>query len=181
MNQLEGVTVTARQRRDRLGLFAVMYRQTTRTVRNRVAAGHFDDSERMCPFVERFAGRYLAPLAAYQAGQPVPRSWRVAFQASASRDTIILQHLLLGMNAHINLDLAVVAAVVHYRLGGDVPMPAGAIEDALSGGHGRSAGGALTVHLERPGPNVDDYRAEAQELATVGGILYLQAFGMGHP
>ncbi len=110
VHQLEGVTDTARQRRDRLGLFAAMYRQTTRTVRDRVAAGHFDDSERMCRFVERFAGRYLGPLAAHQAGQPVPRSWRVAFQASASRDTITLQHLLLGMNAHINLDLAVVAA-----------------------------------------------------------------------
>ena len=110
VNQLDAVTASARQRRDRLGWFAAMYGQTTRTVRDRVAAGHFDDAERMGRFVERFAGRYLAPLAGWPAGQPVPRSWRVAFQASASRDTIILQHLLLGMNAHINLDLSVVAA-----------------------------------------------------------------------
>ncbi len=100
----------ARARGDRLGWFAAMYGQTTRTVRDHVAAGRFDDAERMCGFVERFAARYLAPLAAWQAGLPVAKSWRIAFQASSERDTVILQHLLLGINAHVNLDLAVVAA-----------------------------------------------------------------------
>ena len=100
----------ARSRGDRLGWFAAMYGQTTRTVRDHVAAGRFDDAERMCGFVERFAARYLGPLAAWQAGLPVPKSWRIAFHASAQRESVILQHLLLGINAHVNLDLAVVAA-----------------------------------------------------------------------
>ena len=100
----------ARSRGDRLGWFAAMYGQTTRTVRDQVAAGRFDDPERMCRFVERFAARYMGPLAAWQAGLPVPKSWRIAFQAAGERDTVILQHLLLGINAHVNLDLAVVAA-----------------------------------------------------------------------
>jgi hypothetical protein len=104
------VVAGARARSDRLGWFAAMYGQTTRTVRDHVAAGRFDDAERMCGFVERFAARYLAPLAAWQAGLPVPKSWRIAFQAATERDTVILQHLLLGINAHVNLDLAVVAA-----------------------------------------------------------------------
>ena len=34
----------------------------------------------------------------------------VAFQAAASRRLLVLQHLLLGMNAHINLDLGIAAA-----------------------------------------------------------------------
>ena len=110
MAELDRVAGAARARGDRLGGFAVMYRQTTGTVRDHVVMGLFDDAERMGLFVERFAARYLAPLAAWQAGLPVPRSWRVAFAAAATRETIILQHLLLGMNAHINLDLAVVAA-----------------------------------------------------------------------
>ena len=86
----------------------MMYRQTTRAVRDRTAAGTFDDPERMGRFVERFAARYLDPLGAHRAGRPVPRCWRVAF--GAGPDHLILQHLLLGMNAHVNLDLAVVAA-----------------------------------------------------------------------
>ena len=102
----------ARRRRDRAGWFAAMYRQTTRTVRAQVAAGSFDDAERMGRFVARFAGRYLAPLAAAHRGEPVPRSWRVAFDATRRSDRVILQHLLLGINAHVNLDLAVVAAEI---------------------------------------------------------------------
>jgi hypothetical protein len=98
----------ARRSADRRGWFSSMYRQTTRAVRDRLLAGGFDDAGRMERFVERFAARYVGPLHDWQEGRPVPRSWRVAF--GAGRDKLILQHLLLGMNAHINLDLAVVAA-----------------------------------------------------------------------
>ncbi len=41
---------------------------------------------------------------------PVSASWAVSFEA-ARRPGLILQHLLLGMNAHINLDLGVAAAL----------------------------------------------------------------------
>ena len=117
--ELDRVVDAARRRRDRLGWFAAMYAQTTRTVRARVAAGLFDDADRMNRFVASFAGRYLAPLEAHLAGRPVPRSWRVAFDAAGRRrDTIALQHLLLGINAHVNLDLAVVAADICP--GGDI-------------------------------------------------------------
>ena len=87
-----------------------MYLQTTRTVRDRAAAGFFDDAERMDRFVDAFAGRYLVPLQASLAGEPVPRCWAVAFDVARRSDKVILQHLLLGINAHVNLDLAVVAA-----------------------------------------------------------------------
>jgi hypothetical protein len=100
----------ARRRSDRRGWFGAMYLQTTRTVRDRVAAGLFDDAERMGRFVDAFAGRYLAPLHASLAGRPVPRCWAVAFDVAGRSDKVILQHLLLGINAHVNLDLAVVAA-----------------------------------------------------------------------
>ena len=98
----------ARAGADRRGWFTALYRQTTRAVRDRTAAGAFDDPERMGRFVGRFAARYLEPLHAHREGRPVPRCWRVAFEAGS--DHLILQHLLLGMNAHVNLDLAVVAA-----------------------------------------------------------------------
>ena len=110
--EMDGVIDAARRTGARSGWFSAMYRQTTRAVRDQVAAGRFDDGERMCRFVDRFAARYLGPLAASQDGRPVPRSWRVTFDAAADRDTIILQHLLLGINAHVNLDLAVVAAEI---------------------------------------------------------------------
>jgi len=107
---LDEAVAGARARGDRRGWFTAMYRQTTATVRDDVAAGHFDDAGRMGEFVTRFAGRYLGPLAASLAGDPVPRCWRVAFDAAGTGGKVILQHLVLGINAHVNLDLAVVAA-----------------------------------------------------------------------
>ena len=58
-----------------------------------------------------FANRYLEALAAFEAGRPLTRSWRVAFEAASAHAPLVLQHLLAGMNAHINLDLGVAAAV----------------------------------------------------------------------
>ena len=106
--QMEAELDGARGRADRRGWFTAMYRQTTTAVRARIVAGEFDDPERMGRFVERFAARYLGPFHDWQDGRPVPRCWRLAF--AAGPDKLILQHLLLGMNAHVNLDLAVVAA-----------------------------------------------------------------------
>lgn len=112
VTQLDLAVAAARQRRDRSGWFAAMYAQTTRTVRDQVAAGRFDDPDRMGRFVTCFAGRYLDPLEASLAGRPVPRSWQVAFDVARSDDHVILQHLLLGINAHVNLDLAVAASEI---------------------------------------------------------------------
>jgi hypothetical protein len=105
---LDAAVVEARAGANRRGWFSALYRQTTRAVRDQTAAGAFDDPERMGRFVERFAARYTSPLQAHLAGRPVPRCWRVAFEAG--NEHLILQHLVLGINAHVNLDLAVVAA-----------------------------------------------------------------------
>ena len=61
-------------------------------------------------FVVAFAGRYLRNLDGWANGGAVDGSWRLAFETAARWRPVILQHLLLGMNAHINLDLGVTAA-----------------------------------------------------------------------
>jgi hypothetical protein len=112
IGRIEAVVAGARAHRQRLGYFAAMYRQTTRTVRQEVEEGTFDDGERMGRFVGMFAARYLDAVGQWQSGEPTTRSWRAAFRAADRSDRVILQHLLLGINAHINLDLAVVAAAI---------------------------------------------------------------------
>jgi hypothetical protein len=60
-----------------------------------------------------FADRYLDALALWTKGEQPTRSWTVAFKAATDgRQRMIVQHLLAGMNAHINLDLGIVAAEV---------------------------------------------------------------------
>ena len=92
---------------DRRGYFAAMYLAVTRTVRDRVEHGSFANEAGMRGFVASFAGRYLDADEAWRAGRPVSAAWRAAFEAATQRRPVILQHLLLGMNAHINLDLGV--------------------------------------------------------------------------
>ncbi len=57
-----------------------------------------------------FANRYFSALGAYFAGKQAPRSWSVAFEAASTARATIVQHLLLGVNAHINYDLGLAAA-----------------------------------------------------------------------
>jgi len=88
----------------------VVYRAVTARVRDGVAEGEFDDNERMELFDVRFAHYWLDAHGAWDRGEPVATSWALSFEA-AQRPGLILQHLLLGMNAHINLDLGVAAAM----------------------------------------------------------------------
>lgn len=100
-------------REEPLALFAALYRQVTVSVRQGIQANAFDDAARMDAFDTAFANRYFAALAAWRQASPVTKSWEVAFRAaSPTLPRIHVQHLLLGMNAHINLDLGLAAAAV---------------------------------------------------------------------
>lgn len=57
-----------------------------------------------------FARRHLDALDAWRERRAPSLSWRIAFEAARSRSLLVLQHMLLGMNAHINLDLGIAAA-----------------------------------------------------------------------
>jgi len=109
---LDRIIDTAAAERSRIGFFAALYRQVTLRVRQGIADGLFDDGPRMDRFDAIFANRYLDALAAWQTNELTSKSWKLAFEASRRKDLLILQHLLLGINAHINLDLGIAAATV---------------------------------------------------------------------
>jgi hypothetical protein len=106
---LDGIIADTKAKRDPLGYFPALYRQVTLTVKQKIAAGYFDDGPRMERFDALFANRYFAAYDAWTSGGTPTQSWQVAFQGTRSGQLIILQDLLVGINAHINLDLGVVA------------------------------------------------------------------------
>lgn len=59
-----------------------------------------------------FANRYIKAYYQYQTQQPTSKTWEAAFVEADNYWIIVLQHLLLGMNAHINLDLGIAAAQI---------------------------------------------------------------------
>ena len=109
---LEQIMDTCACTNDRLGYFAALYHKVTCRVRDGIANHEFEDGARMERLDVVFANRYLYAWQRLQAGEHPTASWQVAFEAGRSRQTLVLQHLLLGMNAHINLDLGIAAAEV---------------------------------------------------------------------
>lgn len=97
----------------RLGYFAALYKRITIAVRTAVADGVFDDGERLQRLDVAFANRYFDALNGlfYPGRFAKPtRAWRVTFDAAVDPAPIVLQHMLAGINAHIGLDLGIVAS-----------------------------------------------------------------------
>jgi Family of unknown function (DUF5995) len=94
--------------RDPLGYFAALYRQVTLKVKAGIDRGLFDDTARMSRFDALFANEYFKAYEKFRAHEATSRAWQFAFDRSVSGQPIILQNLLLSINAHINLDLGMV-------------------------------------------------------------------------
>ncbi len=110
--RLDQTIADARRRQHRIGYFAALYRDVTA----RVAAAIEDDEFENGPRTERldiaFARRFFDALEK-RGTEPGPsRSWARTFEAAERWRPLILQHLLLGINTHINLDLGIAAAEV---------------------------------------------------------------------
>lgn len=107
VTQLDVIIAHYRDRGSTLAFFPALYRGVTIRVRDGIRAGRFADGARMNRLDTRFANRYLAALDEWRATGTAPRAWRAAFSSEIRPSTLILQHLLLGMNAHINFDLPI--------------------------------------------------------------------------
>lgn len=94
----------------RMGFFAALYKRMTIAVKLGIESGAFENSARMEMLDIIFANRYLNAYDAYNAGQPLSACWSKAFDASKNNSLTVLEHLILGVNAHINLDLGIAAA-----------------------------------------------------------------------
>ena len=109
---LDQIISEAIKNNDPAGYFAALYRKVTIKVKEGIASGFFDDGPRMEQLDVVFANRYLDALSAFRNNLPVTQSWQKAFDLYARKSPIVLQHLLMGMNAHINLDLGLATAEV---------------------------------------------------------------------
>ncbi|MBC8753318.1 hypothetical protein H2O64_01460 [Kordia sp. YSTF-M3] len=95
-----------------MGYFAALYQKVTCKVKEGIENHFFDDNPRMERLDVIFANRYLQAYTDFKNGATPSKSWVAAFDEADNYWFIVLQHLLLGMNAHINLDLGIAAAEV---------------------------------------------------------------------
>jgi hypothetical protein len=102
---LDAIIEQSRQEHTRYGFFAALYRRTTLEVKHKCAEGYFEDNERLLALDVLFANHYLEAMDRHRRGQRPVEAWQVAFEAAHNPRLRLIQHLLLGMNAHIGFDL----------------------------------------------------------------------------
>lgn len=89
-----------------LGYFAVLYRKVTINVKDGILNHRFEDNARMEKLDVIFANRYFKAYFDYKEKKSISKCWEIAFKA-VSKKHLVLQYLLTGINAHINLDLSI--------------------------------------------------------------------------
>lgn len=100
---------------DATGYFPAMYARVTARIDRAAADGRFGDGIGMVDFARSFAGWYLRPRSG---AEPIPGSWRAAWDVGGDQRLLIVQHLLLGINAHVNHDLPQVVIEAADQRGG---------------------------------------------------------------
>lgn len=105
--QLEKIISFCETNKNRAGYFAMLYYRVTCKVRDCIKNKDFDNGERMERLDVAFANHYLQAFYLWIDGKPTSLSWKIAFDSVSDNSCLVLQHLLLGMNAHINFDLGI--------------------------------------------------------------------------
>ena len=108
--QLDEIIEWSIANKSRIGYFASLYRRMTVAVKQGILTNEFQDGKRMEQLDIIFATRYFDAWNEYVNQQACSNSWHSAFDASRNSTLIVLQHFLLGINTHINLDLCIAAA-----------------------------------------------------------------------
>ena len=96
-----------RSKNDRRCVFLTLYGTVSAEMRDRVARGAFEDPDWVHRYAVAFANFYRQALEDFEAGSlsKIPMSWRLSFETARHGRGLVLQDVLLGVNAHVNNDL----------------------------------------------------------------------------
>jgi hypothetical protein len=96
------------------GYFPALYSRVTTQIADSIERGEFEDGHRMDVFATDFASRYVR---AWKREIPRPRCWQATWDVADDGALLIVQHLLLGINAHVNYDLPQSVAAIARQTG----------------------------------------------------------------
>lgn len=103
---LKEIIETERKKSSAMAYFTILYHDVTVAVRDAIVDERFEDNPRMERLDVIFANHYFDAYQGYLNNSPIPHCWQFAFESTHLFRPTILQHILAGMNAHINFDLA---------------------------------------------------------------------------
>lgn len=102
---------------DHNSAFSLLYWRTTEGIRDATWSGEFSDRRFWNQLTFAFGAYYLNAFKAWRNGRTsrTPEAWRIAFKAAGNERVSSAGDIWLGINAHVNRDLA----FVYYQLGLD--------------------------------------------------------------
>jgi hypothetical protein len=111
---LDALRRTFAARGDDRAVFLTVYARTTSAVAARIERCEFEDPDWVADYLVAFANRYREAVRDHERGalSGLADAWRLAFDSAAAPDSLAIQDALLGVNAHINYDLAFALAEV---------------------------------------------------------------------
>jgi len=104
--RIEEILDHCRKAESPLGYFAALYTKVAKAIEQGVEKGDFDDNERLERLDVHFVNYYIHAMNCAFSGAPAPAHWQLAVDAAKKPETLVLEHLFLAMNAHINYDLS---------------------------------------------------------------------------
>jgi Family of unknown function (DUF5995) len=116
---------------DAAGYFPALYSRVTTHIADSIDAHEFADGDRMNAFATEFASRYVR---AWKQEIPRSRCWQASWDVAGDGSLLIVQQLLLEINAHVNYDLPQAAAEIARETGDLVGVHADfdAVNDVLA-------------------------------------------------
>lgn len=106
LDRMRAQAAAWRKAGDHRSLFLACYATMTEAMLDNLAAGRFRDPAWVRILLDRFADYYFDALDAYETGAgSLPLVWKLAHDQSRLEKLHVLQHIMLGINAHINYDL----------------------------------------------------------------------------
>ena len=117
ITSLEKIIAHSIQTKTRIGYFATLYLSVTRSIKDGIDKGHFQNGARMEKLDVVFANRYLQAYDQWKNKETPSACWAYAFQETEKASVLIIEHLMLGISAHINLDLGIATAQIQAELG----------------------------------------------------------------
>ena len=115
LRNIDQILDWAKETKNPIGYFAVLYRRVTLGIRDAINDGEFVDGPRIERLDVAFAKRYFNALNAYfypDEFEGLTLPWKVAFVGDQDNQAIIVQHMLAGLNAHIRFDLGLALLTV---------------------------------------------------------------------
>jgi hypothetical protein len=173
---------------DHRAVFPTAYVEVTKGVREDLAAGDvYSDNTYITNLLLEFAELYRVALHGYfNAPGDIPMCWKDAFDVSKAGNGLVAIDLALGMNAHINHDLAIATSVVgaqeehsgdFFKVERTLTRVTSAILTALGSfssvegiSSSRDLLGSVGTHIQNIAMRIARYNAwtDAQALAQIG-------------